>query len=108
MQADQFLQQDPLLWKAYKLAKAVHQGRYRKNGQPCLAHCVAIACMLSEMGLDTPTVAAGLLHDVVDDTPVTEAELRSSVSQVWLRGSFLEDHRGTSPSSWCLHVHDGV
>ena len=76
------MQLDPLLWKAYKLAKAAHQGRYRKNGQPVLAHCVATARMLSDLRLDIPTVAAGLLHDVLDDTPVTEAQMRSSVSQV--------------------------
>ena len=82
MQADKFLQEDPLLWKAYKLSKQAHQGRFRKNGQPVLTHCVAIARMLIDMRLDAPTVAAGLLHDVLDDTPVTEAQMRSTVSQV--------------------------
>ena len=82
LQADKFLQDDPLLWKAYKLSKQAHQGRFRKNGQPVLTHCVAIARMLTDMRLDAPTVAAGLLHDVLDDTPVTEAQMRSAVSQV--------------------------
>lgn len=60
-----------LLKRAYYFAKEYHKGQIRKSGKPFLAHCVEVARRLTQLGLDQTTVAAGLLHDVIEDTPAT-------------------------------------
>ena len=64
-----------LIARAYHFAKEHHEGQIRKSGEPFLAHCVEVARMLSQLRLDSTTVAAGLLHDVVEDTPATHEEV---------------------------------
>ena len=64
-----------LLNRAYYFAKEHHKGQIRKSGEPFLAHCVEVARLLAQLGLDHTTVAAGLLHDVIEDTPATYAEV---------------------------------
>ncbi len=64
-----------LLNRAYYFAKEHHKGQIRKSGEPFLAHCVEVARLLAQLGLDHTTVAAGLLHDVVEDTPATHEEV---------------------------------
>lgn len=49
--------------------------QYRKNGEPVIAHCLATAEILAGIGADSTVVAAGLLHDVLDDTPMSEQQL---------------------------------
>jgi len=66
----------PLIDKALAFATKAHQGQKRKNGEPFINHAIATAKTLIEWGLDEDTIAAGLLHDVVEDTPVTDEELR--------------------------------
>jgi (p)ppGpp synthase/HD superfamily hydrolase len=61
---------------AFAFAAAAHAGQRRKDGQPFIAHPVAVARLLVDRGYGEQTVAAGLLHDVVEDTPVTLDELR--------------------------------
>lgn len=56
--------------RAYQLAESSHRGQKRLSGSPYISHPVAAACILVELGMDTESVAAGLLHDVVEDTPV--------------------------------------
>lgn len=65
---------------AYNLAASAHVGQFRKSGEPVLAHCVETAKILAEINADDHMVAAALLHDVVDDTSVTFAQLESCVS----------------------------
>ena len=57
-----------LLERAYDFADRAHRGQKRLSGEPYFSHCVAVAQLLAELELDTTTVAAGLLHDVVEDT----------------------------------------
>ena len=60
-----------LIARAYHFANAHHDGQIRRSGRPFLQHCVEVARILAQLRLDSTTVAAGLLHDVLEDTPVT-------------------------------------
>jgi len=65
-----------ILKKAYVFAARAHKGQIRRSGEPYLSHPLEVANMLSEMKLDCITLAAGLLHDVLEDTDVTAADLK--------------------------------
>ena len=64
-----------LIQKAYVFAATAHAGQTRLSGEPYLSHPLAVADTLAEMGFDEPTVAAGLLHDTVEDTKATIEEI---------------------------------
>ncbi len=64
-----------LLARAYELSAKAHEGQVRKNGDPFVTHCVEVAKILADLQLDTATVASGLIHDVIEDTDVTYADL---------------------------------
>ena len=64
-----------LIQRAYVFAAQAHAGQTRLSGEPYLSHPLAVAFTLSAMGFDEPTVAAGLLHDTVEDTSVTLEDL---------------------------------
>ena len=61
-----------LLLKAYNYAKEAHSNQKRASGEPYFIHPCAVAKILMELGLDAATIAAAHLHDVIEDTPVTE------------------------------------
>lgn len=63
------------VWEAYRFSEQCHQGQVRKSGEPYITHPVSVAGILADMHLDTPTIIAALLHDVVEDTGVTLDEL---------------------------------
>jgi len=65
-----------LLTEAYELADAAHADQRRVSGEPYLYHCLEVANMLAELHLDAPTIAAGLLHDVVEDSLVSYEDLK--------------------------------
>ncbi len=79
MELQQFLNSLPalspadtlLIEKAYERAEQAHRGQKRKSGEPFFAHCLAVAQLLAEFRLDAATIAAGLLHDAVEDTKLT-------------------------------------
>ena len=60
---------------AYETAKAAHAGQKRKDGSPYLTHCVAVADIVVDFGLDTDSVISALLHDVIEDTPMTHEDV---------------------------------
>jgi len=61
---------------AYEFAEHAHEGQKRANGDPYFTHAVATAARLADIKLDTTTIAAALLHDVVEDTNCTYDELK--------------------------------
>ena len=60
---------------AYKIAYAAHEGQVRKSGEPYIIHPLCVAIILADLELDKETIEAGLLHDVVEDTIMTEEEI---------------------------------
>jgi GTP pyrophosphokinase len=64
-----------LLVRAYGFSEAAHRGQVRNSGDPYITHCVNVAKILAELQLDSTTVASGLIHDVVEDTKVTVADV---------------------------------
>ncbi|MDY6785506.1 MAG: bifunctional (p)ppGpp synthetase/guanosine-3',5'-bis(diphosphate) 3'-pyrophosphohydrolase [Cyanobacteriota bacterium] len=64
-----------LICRAFEFAYQLHQGQYRKSGEPYIAHPVAVASLLRDLGGDSATIAAGFLHDVVEDTEITPEEI---------------------------------
>lgn len=64
-----------LLQKAYDFAEEAHKEQKRKSGEPYFIHCVATAQNLARLGMDAKTIAAGLMHDVLEDTEITKEEM---------------------------------
>jgi GTP pyrophosphokinase len=64
-----------LVLRAYKVAERAHEGQKRASGEPYITHCLAVADILAEMRVPPAVVAAGLLHDTVEDTTVTLDDL---------------------------------
>ncbi|MEE0772263.1 MAG: bifunctional (p)ppGpp synthetase/guanosine-3',5'-bis(diphosphate) 3'-pyrophosphohydrolase [Anaerovoracaceae bacterium] len=64
-----------IIGKAYDIAEEMHRGQLRKSGEPYLIHPLAVSEILADLGMDEETIVAGLLHDVVEDTPYTREEL---------------------------------
>ena len=61
---------------AYEFAKNAHEGQFRVSGQPYIIHPTQVAGTLATLRLDPDTVAAGYLHDTVEDTPVTNDDIK--------------------------------
>ena len=64
-----------LICSAFNFAYDLHEGQTRKSGEPYIAHPIAVATLLKDLGGDSVTIAAGFLHDVVEDTDVTPEEI---------------------------------
>jgi guanosine-3',5'-bis(diphosphate) 3'-pyrophosphohydrolase len=62
--------------RAYRVAERAHESQKRASGEPYIQHCLAVANILAEMRVPPSVIAAGLLHDTVEDTDVTLAEIR--------------------------------
>lgn len=65
-----------LVEKAFTFAKKAHEGQKRMSGEPYFNHVFETAKILAKLGMDAKTISAGLLHDVLEDTPVTEEEMQ--------------------------------
>lgn len=64
-----------LIEKAYNIASKAHEGQVRKSGEAYIIHPLCVCLILAELELDKETIVAGLLHDVVEDTVMTEEEI---------------------------------
>lgn len=65
-----------LIGKAFEFAYKLHQGQYRKSGEPYIFHPIAVAGLLRDLGGSATMIAAGFLHDVVEDTDITIEEIQ--------------------------------
>ena len=65
-----------MIEKAYKTAAEAHKNQFRKSGEPYIIHPLDVAIILADLELDKETIVAGLLHDVVEDTIMTESDLQ--------------------------------
>ena len=70
-----------LIVRAYRLSEQAHRGQKRASGEEYIAHCVEVAAILADLHLDTTSVAAGLVHDVVEDTLIRLDELRDALGE---------------------------
>ncbi|OGZ08649.1 MAG: hypothetical protein A2942_02555 [Candidatus Lloydbacteria bacterium RIFCSPLOWO2_01_FULL_50_20] len=70
-----------LIERAYRFAEAAHHGQKRYSGDPYFVHVSAVAYTLAEMGMDTGTVAAGLLHDTIEDAQVSGEHIEREFGQ---------------------------
>ena len=66
---------------AYEFAEKAHRGQKRSSGQDYIIHPLAVSYILLELGMDTDTICAALLHDVVEDTPATLDDLKKRFGQ---------------------------
>ncbi|MEI8362755.1 MAG: bifunctional (p)ppGpp synthetase/guanosine-3',5'-bis(diphosphate) 3'-pyrophosphohydrolase [Betaproteobacteria bacterium] len=69
------------IWHGYRYAFQAHDGVVRKTGEPYIMHPVSVACILAELHMDTPTILAALLHDVVEDTPISTRDIKDMFGQ---------------------------
>ncbi|MFF1283753.1 RelA/SpoT family protein [Streptomyces sp. NPDC058299] len=69
------------LRRAYVLAESSHRGQMRKSGEPYITHPLAVTLILAELGAETTTLTASLLHDTVEDTEVTLEQVREQFGE---------------------------
>jgi GTP diphosphokinase / guanosine-3',5'-bis(diphosphate) 3'-diphosphatase len=67
-----------LICKAFNFGYQLHQGQHRASGEPYIAHPVAVAGLLRDLGGSAAMIAAGFLHDVVEDTDITSEDLEAA------------------------------
>ncbi|MEV1045873.1 HD domain-containing protein [Streptomyces sp. NPDC049916] len=70
-----------ILHRAYVLAESSHRGQTRKSGEPYITHPLAVTLILAELGAETTTLTASLLHDTVEDTDVTLDQVREQFGE---------------------------
>ena len=71
----------PLIRKAYEFSDMAHEGQKRSSGEPFVEHCLEVAFILADQHMDSSTIAAGLLHDVVEDTDYRIDDIRREFSE---------------------------
>ena len=67
-----------MIEKSYRMANDAHKDARRRSGEPYICHPLAVARLVLDLGMDTESIAAALLHDVVEDTPITIDEVKSA------------------------------
>ncbi len=69
------------LRRAWAIGAAAHAGQTRKSGEPYITHPVAVSQVLAELGLDLETLVAAILHDTIEDTPLTRADVAAQFGE---------------------------
>src|SRR5690606_5874624 len=69
------------LRRAWALGAKAHEGQFRKSGEPYITHPVAVARVLAEQKLDLETLIAAILHDTIEDTPLTREQLAAEFGE---------------------------
>lgn len=67
--------------KAYAIAREAHEGQFRRSGEPYIIHPVQVAKILYELGMDSESMIAALLHDVVEDTELTKEDVKKDFGE---------------------------
>ena len=70
-----------MIEKAYNMANDAHKGVCRRSGEPYICHPLAVARLVLDLGMDSESIAAALLHDVVEDTPTTLTDLTAAFGE---------------------------
>jgi GTP pyrophosphokinase len=70
-----------MIMRAYQMAEQAHRGQKRASGEPYISHCLAVAAILAEMRVPPAVVAAGLLHDTLEDTSLPVETIRSEFGE---------------------------
>jgi guanosine-3',5'-bis(diphosphate) 3'-pyrophosphohydrolase len=70
-----------LIARAYEFSAVAHAGQKRHSGEDYIVHCIEVAKILADLHLDSATIAGGLIHDVVEDTPATLNDVREAFSE---------------------------
>jgi GTP pyrophosphokinase len=70
-----------LIQRAYRVAEEAHRGQKRHSGEPYINHCLAVASILADLRVPPEVIAAGLLHDTVEDTSITLNDLRKDFGE---------------------------
>ena len=63
------------IWNAYRFSQDAHKGQTRRSGKPYFTHCASVGVTLSQWNMDSDTIAAGLLHDVIEDTEIEREQI---------------------------------
>ena len=71
----------PLVKKAYEFSNRVHRGQFRESGDPFVEHCLNVAFILAEQHMDSATIAAGLLHDAIEDAGATAEQIKAEFGE---------------------------
>ena len=69
-----------LIIKAYSFGDAAHEGQFRNSGEKFFIHPFHVAMILADLNMDTATIVAGLLHDVIEDTDITYEDMANEFS----------------------------
>ena len=77
--------------RAYALAEKAHGEQRRRSGEPYICHPLSVAQILVELGMDSESIAAALMHDVAEDTPVTVAEIKQKTAYEILFSDWSSD-----------------
>lgn len=70
-----------LLEKAYRFSEKAHEGQFRRSGEPYISHPLSVSGILADLKLDLDTLITGILHDTVEDTPVTLDDIRNEFGE---------------------------
>jgi len=79
---ERYPEQSEVIKKAYEFAKERHGEQRRKTGEPYVIHPLKVALILSDLGMDSQTIVAALLHDLIEDTETTYEEIKEEFGQV--------------------------